>query len=300
MRKVLVTGAGGLIGRRALAALTGRGFEVVGVGRSPAPPGLAIAWRRVDLLARGEAAALMESERPTHLLHLAWQTAHGAFWTSPDNLDWSLATLELMRAFASAGGKRFVGAGSCAEYDWSYGFMSESLTPRVPATPFGRFKNAAGEAVCAFGQVGGVSTAWGRVFFLYGPGESDRRLIAHVARRLLRGQPAETSHGLQMRDYSHVDDVAGGLAALVDCEVAGAVNVASGAAPSVREIVRILARLTNGGHLLRFGAIEPPKDDPPLIVADVRRLRLEVGHTPRFDLESGLAEALAAWREASQ
>ncbi len=66
-----------------------------------------------------------------------------------------------------------------------------------------------------------IELAWGRVFFLYGPGEAPGRLVASVARALLAGERAATGDGTQIRDFLHVDDVAGAFAALLDSDVTG-------------------------------------------------------------------------------
>ena len=75
------------------------------------------------------------------------------------------------------------------------------------------------------------------MFFLYGPHEHPDRLVSSVILSLLRGEPAKCSHGRQIRDYMHVQDVANGLVALLDSDVRGAVNVSSGQATTLREIV---------------------------------------------------------------
>jgi nucleoside-diphosphate-sugar epimerase len=62
----------------------------------------------------------------------------------------------------------------------------------------------------------GRSSAWGRIFFLYGPHEHPDRLVASVIRSILAGQPARTSHGRQIRDYLYADDVADAFVAVLD------------------------------------------------------------------------------------
>ena len=117
MKRVLVTGASGFIGRFSLEPLAARGFDVHAVSsRLPAGPRGPATWHQHDLLADGEAARAIEIVRPTHVLHLAWYAAPRAFWTAPENLDWVRASVALVRAFERAGGERFVGAGSGAEY----------------------------------------------------------------------------------------------------------------------------------------------------------------------------------------
>jgi nucleoside-diphosphate-sugar epimerase len=136
------------------------------------------------------------------------------------------------------------------------------------------------------------------VFFLYGPGEHPARLVASVIERLLRGERAAVTHGTQVRDFLHVADVAGAFAALVSREeVQGAVNIASGVPVSLRELLVVLENRLGAHGLIGFGERPAPVDEPPVIVADVERLRDEAGFVPKLSLESGLDDAIAHLRK---
>ena len=136
-----------------------------------------IHWHNVNLLDAGEAEDLVSCVKATHMLHLAWYTEHKKYWTSPANENWVKASLALAQAFRSHGGERAVMAGTCAEYDWRYGRCIEGKTPLSPATLYGRCKNALREKVELFSKEGGMSFAWGRIFFLYGPYEYPDRPV---------------------------------------------------------------------------------------------------------------------------
>ena len=297
MKRVLLTGAGGFIGRHCVQPLLERGYEVHAVARRPRREAtLGATWHVADLLAPGTAAALVEAVRPSHLLHLAWYVVPGKLITAPENFDWVGASFELVRRFAEAGGRRAAVCGSGYEYDWAHGYCTEGLTPCVPDTVYGACKHALHEMLRTFAPAGGLSLAWPRVFFLYGPGEHPQRLVSSVARALLAGEPARTSHGRQIRDYLHVQDVADGLVAVLDAEFQGPVNVSSGQATTLREIVLTLGRLAGRPELVQLGALPARANDVPLVVgANARATAL--GWAPRHDLESGLAHTLAWWRD---
>jgi nucleoside-diphosphate-sugar epimerase len=147
-----------------------------------------------------------------------------------------------------------------------------------------------------FSRQNGLSSAWARVFFLYGPHEPPQRLVPAVVSALLRDEPARCTAGAQIRDYLYVEDVAGALACLLAGRVTGAVNVASGKPTHIRDLVVTIADKLNRRDLLQLGAIPEKADDPPVLIADVRRLSHECGWSPRFDLDAALEKTIDWWK----
>ncbi|HEX5707260.1 MAG TPA: NAD(P)-dependent oxidoreductase [Pyrinomonadaceae bacterium] len=321
MKRVLVTGATGFVGRHTLAPLTARGYEVhaassrARVEETDARAARVevettrdvrgeettreVSWHACDLLRKGAAAELVAEVRPTHLLHMAWYAEPGKFWTADVNTEWVRASRELFDEFARRGGERVVASGTCAEYAWGHGegICTEGETPLQPSTLYGMSKLVAYNALVSRAQSGDFSVAWGRIFFLYGPHEHPARLVSSVIRALLRGERVALTHGRQVRDFLHVEDVASAFVALLDTEVEGPVNIASGRAVTLRDLIERIADALDGRQLVDFGARPAPEGEPPVLVADVRRLREEVGWRPRYDLDEGLRRTIAWWRE---
>jgi nucleoside-diphosphate-sugar epimerase len=296
VKRVLLTGAAGFIGAHCVRPLIDRGYEVHAVSRVPrAALGSGAVWHVTDLLQPGVAQELVERVRPTHLLHLAWFVVPGKLITAPENFDWVSASLELVQRFADAGGARVCISGSGYEYDWAHGYCTEGLTPCVPDTVYGACKHALHEMVRTFAAGRGLSDAWARVFFLYGPNEHPERLVSSVIRSLLRGQPARCSHGKQIRDYLHVQDVADGLVAVLDSEVRDAVNISSGEATTLRDITQTIGRLTGRPELVQLGAVPARANDAPLVVGSNARAAA-LGWRPQYDLECGLKQTIEWWR----
>lgn len=120
-RRLLLTGATGFLGRHILSAAVEAGFEVHCVARNPEKVAeledIGAEWHIADLLSADSAAGLVASIVPSHIIHAAWDTRHGAYWTSLENMSWVAATLRIIEAFAHLRGKRFVQIGSCAATD---------------------------------------------------------------------------------------------------------------------------------------------------------------------------------------
>ncbi|HEY9720694.1 MAG TPA: NAD(P)-dependent oxidoreductase [Oscillatoriaceae cyanobacterium] len=283
-RRVLVTGATGFVGSRLVERLKVRDWDVHTVDRFA-----------VNLLVPGVAASLIERVRPSHLVHLAWNAEHGRFWTAADNLDWVAASLALHRAFAAHGGERAVYAGTCAEYDWAFDHLDEAVTPCRPHTLYGVAKDSLRRLLEACPE--GVSIAWARLFFLYGPGEAPGRLVSSVTSALLNGREALCGDGEAERDFMHVSDVANALVALLESPVTGPVNIASGVCRPIKDIIRSIAEHTGRPDLVRLGARPSPVSEPPRLAASASRLHHEVGVVPEFDLDDGIADTIRWWRE---
>ena len=300
MKRVLLTGANGFVGRHCLPVLLARGYEVHAVSlRSEAPTATLpeVHPHKADLLDESQVSALLAEVRPTHLLHCAWYAVPGKYWTAAENFRWVEAGQHLLKAFAEQGGQRVVGVGSCAEYDWHQGHCSELATPLRPVSTYGSCKHAFQLMLTAFCKQAGLGAAWGRLFFLYGPHESRERLVASVIRSILREEPALCSHGRQIRDFLYVRDAADALVALLDSDVLGPVNIASGVPVAVLEVVQEIAHQLERPNLVRLGALPTSENEPPLLLADVARLRDEVGWSPWYDLAKGLAETITWWKQ---
>lgn len=303
MNRVLVTGASGFIGHGTLAPLLACGAEVHAVSsrqsRSASPPG--VHWQRADLLSESATEELLQRVAPTHLLHLAWYAEPGTFWHSTENLRWVEASLRLLRAFTAHGGHRAVLAGSCAEYAWEEKtYCVEGQTPLRPTTLYGTSKHALHMIAECYAEQVDLSLAWARVFFVFGPREDPRRLAGSVARAFVLGEPAACSHGEQLRDFLYCEDLAEAFVALLGSAVQGSVNLASGTPVRIRELVEALAAAADRPDLVRLGVRPTVPGEPAEVLADVARLRDEVGWTPPATLEQRAADTIAWWRAASR
>ncbi len=298
MKKVLVTGGSGFVGRACLSELADRGFEVHAVTRRAPPNSSRTRWHPGDLREPTEVGSLMSRIQPTHLLHLAWYTKPGSFWTSPENLEWLDRSIGLFQMFAQCGGTRIVATGSCAEYDWSAGIFQEATTPCRPSTLYGRTKLAAATYLEAINGHG-LSTSWARLFFLYGPGASEQRMPGVVISALNRNELAHCSDGTQRRDFLHIEDAGRAIVSLLDSDVTGPTNICSGQATLIREIAILTAELIGKRELLRIGTVPTAANEPPLIVGDNSRLCDELAWSAHYSMATGLRQTIDSWLRTS-
>jgi nucleoside-diphosphate-sugar epimerase len=306
-KRVLVSGASGFIGRWSVPALRRLGYEVHAVLSGTANRGVPEQLRGAtihvaDLLDGARVDELLSEVKATHLLHFAWIATPGVYRDSPDNFRWLSASEDLLRAFRLNGGRRVMMAGSCAEYDWSrVGVCDEKDSPlanesAAAVSPYAECKIALQRSVADFGREEYMSTAWGRIFFQFGPYEDPQRLVPSVIRNLLLNREAPSSHGNQIRSFLHAADVGEAFAAVLDSELEGPVNVGSDEKIAIKDLLTRIAGQIGRADLLRPGARPAAPRDPPLLVPEIRRLRDEAGWRPRFTLDQGLSDTIAWWR----
>jgi nucleoside-diphosphate-sugar epimerase len=289
---VLLTGATGFLGSHCLDRLLRERCIIHAVSRRPRTRTHdRVTWHAEDLRDPEAARQLVERVRPTHVLNSAWIATPGRFWSDPENLDWLQSGLALLRGFGEVGGGRFVGVGTCAEYDWEECPLSEGKTPIRPMTLYGKAKAAMAAAVDAFAARYRFSAAWGRIFFPYGPGDAPQRVIPTVIEALLSRRPVDLSDAKQERDFIYVADAADLLVRLLAGEEEGAFNVGTGCATQIRSVAEQIADRLGGRELLKFGAIETD-GEPKHLIADMSKVTLLLGWSAPTSLETGLGNLL--------
>jgi len=273
---VLLTGATGFVGTQVLNSLAAAGTSVRVVVRSgredavAARPGVESVRSTSNLFAEDAAWWASACAGVDTVVHIAWYAESGQYLQSSANLDCLVGTLEAAKGAAQAGVRRFVGTGTCFEYDLAVGALSVD-TPLKPVTVYAASKVAAFLTLTQYFATRSIEFAWCRLFYLFGEGEDPRRLVPYLRARLAAGEPAELSSGNQLRDFMDVRDAGRMLAETALGRVQGPVNVCSGVGITVRELAERIADEFGRRDLLRFGARPDNLVDPPRVVGVLRQ-----------------------------
>lgn len=295
MKRVLLTGSTGFIGSHVTAELLRRGYEVhAAVYGPPAPEQPGLVQHELSLLDAPAVESFLAEHGFESLIHLAWYVGPKCHVHSL-NVDWVAASLHLLQAFARHGGKSFLGAGTCSEYEYKYGYLTEDLTPTNPGTLYGNGKNAVYHLARLFCAQEGLAFKWPRIFNLYGPHEKPQRLMPAVICSCLRGEDVRVSDCLKFQDYLHVEDTARGIVDVFESDLQGAVNISSGMPVQLREIVCKIAELTGFKGNILWGAI-PAAFGDDLVVGNNERLK-SIGWAPQYTLEEGLTQTINWWKQ---
>lgn len=299
---MLVTGGGGFLGRRICQALAARGDTVTAFDIDAPREGLAAGVRFAagDLL---EWSQIVEALRqPTDaVIHCAAIVGIVAGAQAPQktmrvNVEGSIHLFEAMRLW---GVKRVIHISS----EETYGpFAQDRITEehaQHPVTIYGISKLAVEGLGRAYREAHGLECINVRTGWVYGPDLPRARIPKNLVDAALAGRPLHLPAGAGMRvDHVHVADLVAGVLAALDkpAHRFDAYHIASGTAPSVREIIELIrevvpaARLSAGDGPYLYG------DRIPVVrkgVMDIQRARDELGYAPRFDMRRGLHEWLA-------
>tara|TARA_R110002020_G_scaffold162244_1_gene347750 strand:- start:55 stop:1005 length:951 start_codon:yes stop_codon:yes gene_type:complete len=267
-KRVLLTGATGFVGRQIHRALFADGHEVRvlirpgSAGRLVAPADIV---ETPDLFAEPMSCLSAACEGIDTLVHAAWYVEPGRYLEAEENLACLSGSLTLARAAAKVGVGQVIGIGTCFEY----ALPSERLTvdsPLKPDTLYAATKVALYTALERYLVGQSVSFAWARLFYLHGEGEHSNRLVPYVRACLAEGKIAKLSAGTQLRDFLDVAEAGRQIASIASSEQAGAINICSGRAITLRAFVEDIADETGQRDLLEFGSAPLRAGDPAAVV----------------------------------
>lgn len=267
---VLLTGGTGFVGRQVLRALNERQVPtrvVVRHGKEKIVSSSSIEQviTTNDLFAETSDWWKQACMGIDTVIHVAWYAETGQYLQSEKNLDCLSGTLQLARGAVKAGVRRFVGAGTCFEYDLTTGDLSLD-TPLRPLTPYAGAKAAAYMALSQWLPAQSVEFVWCRLFYLYGEGEDERRLVPYIRSKLSAGETAELTSGTQIRDFLNVQVAAQTIVNAALSHHQGAMNICSGIPVSVRALAEQIADEYGRRDLLKFGTRPDNLVDPPRVV----------------------------------
>lgn len=208
-------------------------------------------------------------------------------------------TLQAVRAAAELGCRRFIGAGSQAEYGPMDVEKISPDSPVNPSTPYGASKLAAGHLAGMLCRELGMECIWPRIFSVYGKYEKETTMVASGLRKMLAGEPTEFTPAMQRWDYLYSRDAGRAFYLIGEKGKGGSVYcVGSGQARPLKEYIEEMAALTGSGKP-GIGAKPYPPGAVMNLCADIGTLTGDTGFIPEYTFEQGIRETIE-WIKAGE
>lgn len=314
-RRVLITGATGIVGSWLVKALLTRGAQVVALIRDSDPQSELLRsgdLQRVSVV-NGALEDLWAVERAISLhevdtvFHLGAQTLVGVAHRAPlstfeSNIRGTYNLLEACRLLQPLV-RRIIVASSDKAYGASPVLPYVETMPLAGQHPYEVSKSCTDLLAQAYHATYGLPVAIARCGNIYGGGDLNwSRLVPGTIRSLLAGErPVVRSDGTFRRDYIYVGDVVDAYIRLADALVDGAVwgeafNFSLESPNTVLEMIEIIQALMERTDLhpdIRDEAVGEIRDQ----YLDAAKARAVLGWTPEWGLERGLAETIRWYRD---
>jgi UDP-glucose 4-epimerase len=316
--RILVTGGAGYIGSHTIKQLLSRGHDVtvfdnLSAGHKEAVP----AGRLVvgDLRDVDHVDQLLVVNRIEAVVHFAAHCYVGESATDPakyyaNNL---INALNLIERCRRNGIERFIFSSTCATYGVPAAVPITEDEKQSPINPYGNTKLAVERALCDYAGAYRFGFCALRYFNAAGASpdgtigedhDPETHLIPIVLQVALGKRPHleiygtdyPTPDGTCIRDYIHVDDLAGAHILALERIGAGsrlAFNVGIGRGYSVREVIETARSVTGRPIAVKEAPRRP--GDPPVLVANAERIRRELGWTPQFTDLQAIVETAWNW-----
>ncbi len=226
--------------------------------------------------------ALAEAD-PTHVIHLAAAGVTDPFLGLDTALRHNLnGTLNLIRA--------------CFEKRQS---TQQLIVARTPGERSSMNVYAASKAAAwNFCQMYGRTHQWpihgAMIFQTYGPGQSPRNLIPAAIVAAQAGQDFPMTSGTQQRDWLYVEDLVAGLWAMLQADLApaGTVELGSGQATSVAQVVQKIYEIVGGAGRPLIGALPTRPGEEALQIADAQKTQKQSNWQATTPLTTGLTQTI--------
>lgn len=284
--RIFITGATGFLGKRVLTPL--KGHQLLCLSRNPQDHNKLehVDFISGDLANSSEWEKALKNFAPDCCLHLAWEGLPDySLSYCRSNLDASIGFIEML---ADSGIKRIVVAGTC----WEYGSATGAVKEGQIASNCGLFATTKRSLQMILESVARdrkFEYAWARIFFSYGPGQRATSLIAQCHSAYSQGKTPEIRCPSVAQDFVYVDDVASGLAALVQARTdSGIFNIGSGTHTTIAAVVNRVAR-----HFDKSPLFSSQKTESGFW-ADTSKMMQATGWRPQIGIDEGIEKTLRA------
>ena len=298
MKNVIITGPTGAIGVALIEYLISNKINVTAICREgsdrikniPESSCVKIIECNLDKLSTLEKSLSKDYDV---FFHMGWESTFGDnrnnVCIQTRNIQYTLDAVELA---SKLGCRKFIGAGSQAEYGRSKEALS-ATTPTNPENAYGVAKLCAGQLSRIRCQQLGVEHIWVRILSVYGPCDGENTMISHLIKKLLKQERPSCTNGEQIWDYIYSKDAAKALALLADKGVNGKVYcLGSGKAIPLKNYMLAIRDRINSELEIGLGEVPYGSQQVMYLCADISELTKDTGFIPSITFEEGIKETI--------
>ena len=301
MKRAIITGATGAVGTALVKELITNNIETLvlcreGSRRNHKIPDHPLVTRKHCSL---DQLASIENDTGNNydvFYHFAWMGTTGAerndMYLQNQNVRFALDAVGAAKRF---GCKKFIGAGSQAEYGRVEG-MLKADTPAFPEMGYGIAKLCAGQMTREYAHQLGMEHIWVRILSVYGPNDGAQSLVMSTIHKLQNSEVPQFTKGEQLWDYLYSGDAGRAFRLIGQKGVDGKTYVlGSGQAQPLAEYIKVIRDIVNSNGQIELGAIPYTPKQVMCLQADISELNRDTGFVPEMDFAAGIKEILE-WR----
>lgn len=304
MKRVIITGPTGSIGTALIEHLIQNDVEVLAVVRRNSKRKSNIVKHplvkciELNLDELESISQFTEGNMYDVFFHFGWD---GTFGNSRNNMQGQLLniqyTLDAVEAASRAGCKKFIGAGSQAEYGRVEGNLS-ATTPVFPENGYGIAKLCAGQMSRILCEQKGIEHIWTRILSVYGPNDGLSTMVMSTIAKLLKGQRASLTQGEQKWDYLYSKDAGKAMYLLGEKGQSGKVYcIGSGQIKRLKDYIEVIKENIDSNAELGYGEIPYSEKQVMYLCADISELEQDTGFMPDYSFEEGIKETIDWYKD---
>lgn len=300
MKKVVITGATGMIGISLINLLISKDIHVLAIirpyssRRNMLPVSDLIEVLEWDLHKLPELLLEDIDRNYDCFFHLGWS---GTFGLARNDMYLQTAnvnmTIDAVYLAEKLGCSVFIGAGSQAEYGTK---NEEKLSSNLSVNPengYGIAKYCAGKMSRVLCNQLDIRHVWVRILSIYGPCDGVDTMIMSSISKMLQGNKMKYTKAEQMWDYLYVDDAALGLYLSAQKGKNNSVYVlGSGVAKPLSEYINAIRNNINPNIEINFGDIPYSVNQVMYLCGDISDLTKDTEFLPRISFEEGIRKTI--------
>ena len=298
MKRAIVAGATGAIGTALLSELIRNNVEVLVLVRADSkrrnniPNSPLISVLECGMHDYASVENLTGKEYDV-FYHFAWAGAAGPgrndMYLQNQNVKYSLDAVGMAKRF---GCKKFIGAGSQAEYGRHEGLLKAD-TPTFPEMGYGYAKLCAGQMTRDYAHQLDMEHIWTRILSVYGPNDGAQSMVMSTINKLKKGEVPQFTKGEQMWDYLYSGDAARAFRLVGEKGIDGKIYVlGSGVARPLAEYIEDIRKTVNPCVEIELGAIPYGEKQVMHLCADTSELAADIGWKAEKVFADGIVSIL--------